>query len=106
MEYIRSIIFFLVLVVIQLPLANSWGEQIFDVKYLVLNKDPKIEVVKSRPDLLKNELLKPRNLHLKFNKPRALEINTFERELKREEFLHFHVGSIRFHIKTNGEWIR
>jgi len=76
------------------------------VKYLVLDKDPKIEVMKSRPDLLKNELLKPRSLHLKFNEPSTLEINKFERELKKEEFLYFHLGSIRFHIKTNGEWIR
>ena len=106
MEYIRSIIFFLVLVVIPLPFAHSAGEQVLEVKYLVLDKNVKIEVVKSRPDWFKNELLKPRNLHLKFNEPSALEINKFERESQKEEFLYFHLGSTRFHIKTNGEWIR
>ena len=106
MEYIKSIIFFLVLVVIPLPFAHADGEQEVVLRTVLLERDTQIEGVISGSEKLKKERFKARNFEFKFDKQSPLEISKFKDRSLKEEFLHFHLGSIRFQIKTNGEWIR
>jgi hypothetical protein len=104
MGYKRSIILFLFLAFGLF--TPAYGEHEVSLKTVRLERDIGIEEVKSGSDRLKKDRAKVRHFESNFNEQNSLEISQLKNRSFKEDFLHLHLGSIRFQVKSNGEWIR